>query len=151
MPISGTYLAPLALVSDCDSTPNAEDSSGHEMSRAGGTSVGPTTSATVSFTRVDLDRLLAAVDENADGWWKSCAMAGIEFLAATGQPFTAHDLVELGVPEPDVPARWGAVMNAASHVGIIVPIAVVCSARPTVHRSLVRQWIGAHTSEGVRA
>lgn len=94
--------------------------------------------------------ILERVDRNTDDWWKACALAGVEHLAATGTPFTAYDVAALGVPEPDHPNRWGAVMNIAARAGTIRAAGYVPSPRPTVHRSVVRQWIGAqdapHTS-----
>lgn len=97
----------------------------------------------------DLGALLADVDRNADGWWRSCALAGIRHLAALGEPFTAHDVATLGVPDPDHPNRWGALFSTAAHAQIIRPVGVVRSDRRTTHRALVRLWVGAQ--QNVRA
>lgn len=97
-----------------------------------------------TLTVPDVTAVLAEVDRDTDDWWKSCALAGVRHLAALGGPFTAHDVAALGVPEPDHPARWGALFNSAAHAGVIVAAGVTRSSRPTVHRSLVRQWVGGH-------
>ena len=91
--------------------------------------------------------MLAEVDRGSDGWWRSCALAGVQHLAAIGEPFTAHDVAQLGVPDPDHPARWGALFRAARTEGLIVPVAIVPSTRRTVHGALVRLWVGAEHAE----
>lgn len=91
--------------------------------------------------------ILAQIDCNTDDWWRSCALAGLEYLAATARPFTAYDLTSLGVPEPQHPNQWGPVMSTAAHAGMIRHAGYVPSLRPSVHRSVVRQWIGAQAAK----
>lgn len=55
----------------------------------------------------------------------------------------AHDVAELGVPDPDHPARWGGLFSAAARAGIIRLVGYAPSSRPTVHRAIVRVWTGA--------
>lgn len=79
---------------------------------------------------------------NADGWWLSTARAALETLARTGLPFTANDLTELGVTDPDTPARWGSLFAAAKHGGLIRPIGYTPSPRPSRSGGVCREWVG---------
>lgn len=92
--------------------------------------------------------ILEQVDRNADDWWRSCALAGIRHLAATGRPFTAADVAALGVPEPDHRNRWGGVFSAAARAEIIRPVAIVRGYRRTSHGAFVRLWVGADHGTG---
>ena len=60
---------------------------------------------------------LAAVHANTDAWWLSCAEAALAVLVKSRREFTTDDMRELGVPESDVPARWGSFMAAAKSRG----------------------------------
>ncbi len=84
-----------------------------------------------------------AAEANADGWWWSTAMAGVTALAKSDRVFEAFDVAELGVPDPDSPARWGALMASAAKAGLIRPVGAKPSRRPTVCGSLTRTWRGA--------
>ncbi len=84
-----------------------------------------------------------AAEASADRWWWSTAMAGVEALAKSGREFEAFDVAQLGVPDPDSPARWGALMAAAAKAGLIRPVGAKPSRRPTVCGSLTRTWRGA--------
>lgn len=86
---------------------------------------------------------LSVVDESADEWWHDCALRAIEWLAATGTEFDAADVAQMGVPDPDVPARWGAVFQAARRRGVIVPVGYTLARRRARHAGVNRVWIGA--------
>lgn len=78
-----------------------------------------------------------------DDWWTATALQAIRAIAKTGREFQAFDLVELGVPEPDHPNRWGALLTRASRDGLIVATGAAPSRRPRTARSLTRTWRGA--------
>ena len=82
-------------------------------------------------------------DLNADDLWKEQADAAIDQLAATGEPFTADDVRDLGVPDPASPKAWGARFLAASRQGRITRVGYVPSRRPSVHAHPIAQWRGA--------
>lgn len=79
---------------------------------------------------------------NADDWWWSCAWAGLEQLASHQVAFQAFDLIELGVPEPDHPNRWGPLFATAAQAGLIVRLGYAPSKRPTVRGSAAAVWRG---------
>lgn len=81
-------------------------------------------------------------DANADSWWRDGALRAVEHLASTGREFTADDLRDLGVPEPDNSARWGALFLAAARAGTVVCVGARRSTRGPRHGSLVRVWRG---------
>lgn len=85
---------------------------------------------------------------DADAWWRDCASRAIDHLAGTGQPFTAADLGELGVPDPDHPNRIGALFSAARNAGTIRPVGYTTSPTKSRHGGVVRVWKGTQT-EGV--
>lgn len=87
----------------------------------------------------------------ADAWWRDCADRAIDYLAASGQPFTAADLTELGVPAPDHPNRWGALFQAAYRSGRIVPVGYARSTAASRHAGVVRVWCGVRPSGEVAA
>lgn len=90
---------------------------------------------------------LGEVHDKADQWWKDCAWRAIETLAASGLPFTSHEVLDLGVPDPDHPNRWGALFRAADAAGLIRPIGYQQSTRPSRHGSVVRVWVGTFGTE----
>jgi hypothetical protein len=81
-------------------------------------------------------------DENADDWWRSSALQAVETLARSGVEFTADDVRDMGVTEPDHPNRWGGVFLAASRGGLIEPVGARRSTRGPRNASLVRVWRG---------
>jgi hypothetical protein len=81
-------------------------------------------------------------DAHTDDWWRSCCDAGIEHLASTGVVFQAADLIDLGVPSPDSPKRWGARVQAAVRAGLIEPAGYAPSKRRTCAGSIVHLWKG---------
>lgn len=87
--------------------------------------------------------ILDLVAERTDDWWASSARQAIGLLAQDGRPFSADDVHRLGVPDPDVPARWGAAFSAARKAGLIEPHGYVPSQRAGRNGSVIRQWRGA--------
>lgn len=90
----------------------------------------------------DRDDVLERVDEATDDFWRRTCDAGIRELARRGVVFQCADLLELGVPEPEHPSRWGARLHHAARVGLIEPVGAEPSRRVTVRASLVRTWRG---------
>lgn len=93
-------------------------------------------------SNVENNAILAETYDNSDDWWRSCVEAGLRHLAATGSPFDAFDLTELGVPDPDHPNRWGAAFRAAATGGLIEPIGYRESRRPSRSGGVCRVWRG---------
>ena len=83
---------------------------------------------------------------NPDPWWESGALKAIETLAATGRNFTAADLTDLGVADPDHSARWGSVMAKAKKLGLIERVGYAPSKRPSRSQSVTAVWRGKRTS-----
>lgn len=86
--------------------------------------------------------LQQAID-GRDPWWWDGAMRAVKHLAATGEPFDAWDVTELGVPDPDHPARWGALFTTARRAGLIVAVGYRESRRPSRAHGVCRVWRGA--------
>ena len=82
--------------------------------------------------------------------WRDDMLDAIERQAATGVPFTCYDAARAhGIPDPDIPNRWGAAMRAAAKLGIVVPVHVVRLTRRRAHGSYTTVWIGAeHVTRG---
>ncbi len=102
------------------------------------------TSAPLTLTALSAalrDHGIHQADENTDSWWKSCADRAIDYLAATGEPFSADHVAAL-VPEPDHPCRWGARFHAAVRAGVVRPVGYVLSERPSRHRGVQRLYRG---------
>lgn len=85
----------------------------------------------------------AQADAAAGDWWKATADQAIDHLAATGRPFTADDVRDLGVPDPSSPKAWGARFLSASKAGRIVRVGYTPSRRASVHAHPVAVWQGA--------
>ncbi|WP_324650989.1 hypothetical protein [Georgenia sp. H159] len=94
---------------------------------------------------------LGTVQENADDWWRDSAERALRWWAQSGQPFDAFDITELGVPDPDHPARWGALFRAAYTSGLIQPIGYHQSRRPTRSGGVCRVWQGIPAPEEAAA
>ncbi|MCB2175600.1 MAG: hypothetical protein KQH57_07305 [Actinomycetales bacterium] len=105
----------------------ARDAAAHGRGSVGGAQAGGPTSRVAT----------------SDPWWHSVAHRALEWLAQSGQPFDAYDLTELGVPDPDHPARWGALFAAAQAQGLIAPVGYQPSRRPTRAGGVCRVWVGA--------
>ncbi len=101
------------------------------------------TRTTVEIARALRDDVLEQVDEATADFWRRTCDAGIRELARRGAIFQCADLLDLGVPEPEHPSRWGARLHAAAKAGVIEPVGAEPSRRVTVRASLVRTWRGA--------
>ncbi len=88
------------------------------------------------------DQALRRAQDSASRDWLVSAVTAIEAIAATGRDFQAFDLIELGLPEPDHPCRWGAVFGLAARRGLITSVGSARSKRPTTKGSLMRVWRG---------
>jgi len=89
-----------------------------------------------------VETILRDTYANADEWWRSCAERGVTWWAEAGVPFTVEDVRDLGVPEPDHCARWGALFAAFRARGIIECIGYRTSTRPSRHGGILRVWRG---------
>lgn len=84
----------------------------------------------------------AAILDRADKPWLSCAEAALAVLIRSGQPFTAHALTELGVPEPDHSSRYGSLFAAAKARGDILCLGYRPSPRASRSGGVTRLWLG---------
>ncbi|MFV2195287.1 hypothetical protein [Nocardiopsis sp. LOL_012] len=96
---------------------------------------------------LDLDTInpgLADTLRATSGDWWSRAWRAVLYLASTGQPFQAYDLVSVcGIEEPDnTGTQWGALFMALHRAGHIEYAGGAPSKRPTANGSMCRQWIG---------
>ncbi len=79
---------------------------------------------------------------HSDDWWRDCAERAITQCAATGQPFSADTLIDMGVPEPDVPQRWGSLLSTFHRRGLIEQVGFKNSPRQTRQGGVIRVWRG---------
>jgi len=88
--------------------------------------------------------LLSVVDlhDRADDQWKDSAERAVRELAGRRVDFTAEDLTDLGVPDPDHPARWGSLFAAMKKLGVVRPVGYRASARPSRNGGVCRVWQG---------
>ena len=82
---------------------------------------------------------------NKDPWWHAGAMKAIQQLAATGHNFTAADLTDMGVAEPDHPCRWGSLFASAKATGVIVRVGYAPARRAGRNGGVAAIWKGATT------
>lgn len=75
--------------------------------------------------------------------WYATAHAALNRLARSGDSFTAFDLTEAGVGQPEHPSQWGALFREAHRDGVITPVGFLESQRPSRHKAIVRLWVGA--------
>lgn len=80
--------------------------------------------------------------ENTDAWWASLARTAITDLAATGRPFSADHVRDMGVPDPDHPNRWGAAFSSARKAGVIRRVGYAPSTTESRHGGVVTVWQG---------
>ncbi|MBA3251459.1 MAG: hypothetical protein H0T66_14405 [Geodermatophilaceae bacterium] len=95
------------------------------------------------LARLVRDEGIARANDGVDAWWRSCADAGISYLARSGLPWSADDLWDLGVPRPDHPNRVGAAFQAAVKAGQIQQVGFALSRRRSRHAGVLRLWRGA--------
>ncbi|PKQ22320.1 MAG: hypothetical protein CVT65_13960 [Actinobacteria bacterium HGW-Actinobacteria-5] len=89
------------------------------------------------------------VHSNADGWWRDCAERAVMWCAAAGFPFSADTLTELGVPDPDVPQRWGSLLSTFHRRGLIELVGFKTSPRQSRQGGVVRVWRGTPAAREV--
>jgi len=77
-----------------------------------------------------------------DGWWMAGALTAIETLAKTGRQFTAADLVDMGVAEPDHPNHWGSLLAKAKSQGLIRRVGYGTSRRAGRNGGVCATWQG---------
>ncbi len=81
--------------------------------------------------------------ERRDRFWWDGAMRAVETMAATGRQFSAYDVAEaFGLPDPDHPNRWGALLSCAARAEVVECVGAAPSRRPSVEGSLARVWRG---------
>lgn len=80
--------------------------------------------------------------------WHVAAQKAMTQLAATGEPFTAHDFRELlGDAKPHHPNTIGSFFRHARKDGLIKPTGrFVESPTPSRHAAAVREWVGTQTA-----
>lgn len=81
-------------------------------------------------------------DLPTDEWWEDGALRALRALAATGEPFTAPDVLDRGVAEPDHPCRWGSLIAKAKQLGIIVKVGYGISRRTGRNGGVCAIWRG---------
>jgi hypothetical protein len=79
-----------------------------------------------------------------EGWMRECRRA-IEYLAEQPVPFTADDVAELAIGEPDHPNHWGVVFRQASRDGVIRQVGFKQSAQESRNGGVLRMWTGTTT------
>lgn len=93
------------------------------------------------------DGVYSGVDQAAagaeTGWWDH-GMRTIDELARTRQEFVPDDVTDL-IGAPDHHNRVGALFAAASRAGIIEPVAMRRSTKPSRHAARVCVWRGVAT------
>jgi len=82
---------------------------------------------------------------NADPWSFDPAMAALKTYARMNpkRAFEAYDLEERFGIHFDHPARWGALFQSAYRAGIIEPVGVVPSRRPSRAGGITHVWMAA--------
>lgn len=78
----------------------------------------------------------------SDSWWRECAERAAMVLIQRGAEFTASDLTEMGVPDPDHSARWGSLFASLKAAGLIIPVGYRPSPRATRNGGVCRVWRG---------
>jgi len=79
--------------------------------------------------------------------WRKSAFDFVQAYAQRGKPFIAPQVREFaytcGLPRPPTDMAWGAVLQRASRLGLIKPLAVIRYGDATMHTQNVQQWIKA--------
>jgi len=77
---------------------------------------------------------------NLDPRWRDGPVRAVTHLAEAGQPFHAFDVIELGVPDPDHPNRWGGSSRSCQIAGLIEAVAFRESRRQSRSGGVCRVW-----------
>ncbi len=82
---------------------------------------------------------------NADPWSFAPAMAALKTFTRMNpeRAFEAYDLEERFGIHVDHPARWGALFQREYRAGIIEPVGVTPSRRPSRAGGITRVWMAA--------
>ena len=75
--------------------------------------------------------------------WTTQALAALEELALTGEPFNANTLTAHGLPNPPKPAMWGHLFKEAARTRIIRKVDYRPSGRPSRSGGSGYVWQGA--------
>lgn len=85
--------------------------------------------------------LLGVFDRSPEAWKREFVLLVARFADAM-TPFSADDLRDAGLWEPDQPNRWGAGFRAQERAGVIESWGFAVSRRVERHGSVLRRWIG---------
>lgn len=77
---------------------------------------------------------------HSDSWWRDCAERAVMQCVAAGHPFSNDTLTDMGVPEPDVPQRWGSLLSTFHRRGLIEVVGFKTSPRQSRQGGVVRIW-----------
>lgn len=84
----------------------------------------------------------AALEDPSAPDWTTQALAALEELALTGQPFNAETLTARGVPNPPKAAMWGHLFKEAARVKIIRKVDFRPSTKPSRSGGSGYVWMG---------
>lgn len=79
---------------------------------------------------------------HADAAWKSTATSAALTLARCGQDFTADELSDMGVREPNEPAYWGSLFSSLKRRGLILAVGYRASRQESRNGGVLRIWRG---------
>lgn len=74
--------------------------------------------------------------------WRKHAERLVDEFAATDLPFSADDLRDAGLEEPEHPNQWGGMFQTFARQGVIRPDGFAISRKSTRRGSVLRMWIG---------
>ena len=75
--------------------------------------------------------------------WDADARDTLERVAKQGKPFTAFDLTEADLRNPQHPNQWGALFRQAATDGVIRRVGFIESRRPGRRSGICRLWQAA--------
>ena len=138
---------------DCPAFVDPETQAQDERTLTEATGIG-TTQANLAEGRRRRDEGTARAGDGAPAVlvsaWKAKAQEALDRLVATGEPFSADDLVlgneTLGVEavgEPPHPNLLGALFRVLSASGKVQPVGYQSSVRPSAHARVQRIWVRA--------
>ena len=99
-------------------------------------------------SRGSLSNVLGAGFEFSPEGWRTDAELVLLHLAEGGDVFTVDNLRELGVPDPDKPQRWGALIAVMQRRGIIEFAGLHLHRITAGDVQAIRQWKGTRRASG---